>query len=356
MNHYEILGVGPNATDQQIKEAYRREAMKWHPDRHDGAAAKGEADRRFKDLALAYRTLRSPVDRTNYDRQLEQKLRQEYEARQQEQARQQREQREQAQQKQTRQAPPQPDFVDTGPQFEEQTASKDDANQMFYEQMLDLAVELAGRGFPEFNIFKALVALGCPKALAKAVAAATAAKRGNEPSNSKTGALQGATAGNRSVPDPPSSTSPPTPQDDLSASISVEKIGVFRRTWLMLIFVLSLIMIVGVFPYQVFHEGLNWAYVLPVLLWLAAGHYAYQRLFHPVSTSTKSHPAKSKLRTLKGEVLWGSAWGLGAGVGSFFLFALALSGKATSQMVFDSVSFLFFAISGAVMGATFIRR
>lgn len=178
MNHYEILGVGPDATEQQIKEAYRREAMKWHPDRHDGAAAKGEADRRFKDLAVAYRTLRNPVDRANYDRQLDQKLRQEYEARQQEHARQQRAHNEQAQQRQTRQEPPQPDFADTGPQFEEQTASNEDANQMFYEQMLDLAFELAGRGFPEFNIFKALIALGCPEALAKAVAA-TAAKPGS---------------------------------------------------------------------------------------------------------------------------------------------------------------------------------
>ena len=88
MNHYEILGVGPDATEQQIKEAYRREAMKWHPDRHDSAAAKGEADRRFKDLAVAYRTLRNPVDRANHDRQLEQKLRQEYDTRKKEQAQQ----------------------------------------------------------------------------------------------------------------------------------------------------------------------------------------------------------------------------------------------------------------------------
>lgn len=176
MNHYEILGVGPDATEQQIKEAYRRQAMKWHPDRHDGAAAKGEADRRFKDLAVAYRTLRKPVDRANYDRQLEQKLHQEYEAR----------QKEQAQQNQTRQAPPKPGFADTGPQFEEQTASNDDTNQMFNEQMLDLAFELAGRGFPEFNIFKALIALGCPEALAKAVAA-TAAKQGQSKSANGTG-------------------------------------------------------------------------------------------------------------------------------------------------------------------------
>jgi curved DNA-binding protein CbpA len=177
MNHYEILGVGPEATEQLIKEAYRREAMKWHPDRHDGAAAKGEADRQFKDLALAYRTLRSTEDRAEYDRQLEQKLHQAYSARQQEQAKQQKAHDEPARQQQTRQEPPSPDFASTGSQFEEETVSGDDANQMFFEQMLDLAFELAGRGFPEDNIFKALIALGCPESMARSVAM-IAAKRG----------------------------------------------------------------------------------------------------------------------------------------------------------------------------------
>lgn len=178
MNYYEILGVGPKATEQEIKEAYRREAMKWHPDRHDGATAKAEADRRFKDLAVAYRTLRDSSARINYDRQLEQQLRREFEARQQEQARQQRAQSEQAFKEQSKAKQPGADFADTQSPFEDDTTSSAEANQMFYEQMLDLAFELAGRGFPEFNILKALVALGCPEALAKAVAA-TAAKQGH---------------------------------------------------------------------------------------------------------------------------------------------------------------------------------
>lgn len=169
MNHYEILGIGPNGTEQQIKEAYRREAMKWHPDRHESSAAKGEADRRFKDLALAYRTLRNPDARADYDRQLEQKLHQEYNARHQEHAKQQRAQDEQVKQQQTHQEPPRSNF-DTGSQFEEETVSGDDAKQMFFEQMLDLAFELAGRGFPEDNIFKALIALGCPETMAYQVA------------------------------------------------------------------------------------------------------------------------------------------------------------------------------------------
>lgn len=184
MNYYEILGVGPDATEQQIKVGYRREAMKWHPDRHEGAAAKGEADRRFKDLALAYRTLRDPAARADYDRELEQKLRGEYDARQQEQFRQDRAQKEQAQRKQTKQEQPRQNSSETGSQFEEQTTTGDDANQMFFEQMLDLAFDLAGRGFSEANISKALIALGCPASMAKAVAAIAAKgaqSKGNGP-------------------------------------------------------------------------------------------------------------------------------------------------------------------------------
>lgn len=190
MNHYEILGVGPDATDQQIKEGYRREAMKWHPDRHEGAAAKGEADRRFKELALAYRTLRDAVARAEYDRELEQKLRGEYDARQQEQFRQERAQKEQAQRQQAKRDKPSQNYSESGSRSEEQTAT-DDANQMFFEQMLDLAFELAGQGFPEANIFKALIALGCPESMAKAVAS-IAAKRGKVNENKSSQSAQAA--------------------------------------------------------------------------------------------------------------------------------------------------------------------
>lgn len=186
MNYYEILGVSADATEQQIKDGYRREAMKWHPDRHEGAAAKGEADRRFKDLALAYRTLRDSAARADYDHELAQKLRQEYTARQQEQAWQEKAQQghayAQSAEKQTRHDPPRADFANTGPQFEEETVSGDDANQMFFEQMLDLAFELAGRGFGEEHIAKALIALGCPVSMANAVAV-IAAKRGRSNGN-----------------------------------------------------------------------------------------------------------------------------------------------------------------------------
>lgn len=179
MNHYEILGVSAEATDQQIKEGYRREAMKWHPDRHEGAAAKANADKRFKDLALAYRTLRDPTSRREYDDQLAFELHQEYETSQRERARQgqeeQRNQEQARQQKHEHRERRQHDSAGTRPPFDE-SMSGADADQMFREQMLDLATELAGRGFPQFNIFRALVALGCPEKMAQAVAAIAASK------------------------------------------------------------------------------------------------------------------------------------------------------------------------------------
>lgn len=226
MNYYEILGVGPDATEQQIKEAYRREAMKWHPDRHEGAAAKGEATRRFKDLAEAYRTLRNAVERANYDRFLEQRLHQEYEARQQEQTRQQRAQSEQARwdearQKQAHANQAGSDSQDTKPGYEEDTTSSKEANQMFFEQMLDLATELAGRGFPEFNILKALIALGCPEALAKTVAA-TASKKSQQQSSRSAGSA-------KTDPDAGNANPGPTREDYYKAAIGPKNQEFFLR-------------------------------------------------------------------------------------------------------------------------------
>ena len=170
MNFYEILGVSADATDQQIKDAYRREAMKWHPDRHEGEAAKKHADKRFKDLAVAYRALRDPAARDAYDQAMEQTLRDEYNARQREQARE-RQEKAQSEQAKQQQQQNQSDFANASSEQSEDGMSGNDANQMFFEQMLDLAFELAGREFPEPKIVKALVTLGCPESMAKAVAA-----------------------------------------------------------------------------------------------------------------------------------------------------------------------------------------
>lgn len=62
---YEVLGVARTATPDEIKKAYRKQAMANHPDRNPGDA---EAEARFKEAAEAYEVLSSPEARARYDR------------------------------------------------------------------------------------------------------------------------------------------------------------------------------------------------------------------------------------------------------------------------------------------------
>jgi molecular chaperone DnaJ len=61
---YEVLGVDRNATDGDIKSAYRKKALENHPDRNPGDT---EAETRFKEAAEAYEVLRNPETRRQYD-------------------------------------------------------------------------------------------------------------------------------------------------------------------------------------------------------------------------------------------------------------------------------------------------
>jgi molecular chaperone DnaJ len=64
-DYYEVLGIERGASQQDVKAAYRREALKHHPDRHRGDK---EAERRFKEAAEAYEVLSDPEKRARYDR------------------------------------------------------------------------------------------------------------------------------------------------------------------------------------------------------------------------------------------------------------------------------------------------
>jgi molecular chaperone DnaJ len=64
-DYYEVLGVERTASAEEIKRAYRRLAMKWHPDRNPGNA---EAEEEFKACAEAYEVLIDPERRARYDR------------------------------------------------------------------------------------------------------------------------------------------------------------------------------------------------------------------------------------------------------------------------------------------------
>ncbi|XP_053186162.1 dnaJ homolog subfamily B member 4 [Scomber japonicus] len=62
-DYYKTLGISKGATDEDIKKAYRKQALKWHPDKNKSAAA----EEKFKEIAEAYEVLSDPKKREIYD-------------------------------------------------------------------------------------------------------------------------------------------------------------------------------------------------------------------------------------------------------------------------------------------------
>ena len=60
---YDILGVSKNASQTEIKKAYRKQALEWHPDRNKSA----EASEKFKEINEAYEVLGNPQKKQSYD-------------------------------------------------------------------------------------------------------------------------------------------------------------------------------------------------------------------------------------------------------------------------------------------------
>lgn len=138
-NYYEILNVDSNATPEEIKDAYRVMAMKWHPDRNINNRA--VAEEKFKKIGAAYKILSDPAQRLEYDQWLA------------------------AQNEKS-----------SANNFNKaEDISGKDAQSLFFESMLDLAAELARRGYDINAITKALISLDCPESVAK-VAAISAVK------------------------------------------------------------------------------------------------------------------------------------------------------------------------------------
>jgi len=64
-DYYEILGVSKDATEDQIRRAYKKLAVKWHPDKNPNN--KKQAEEKFKEISEAYSVLSDPKKKREYD-------------------------------------------------------------------------------------------------------------------------------------------------------------------------------------------------------------------------------------------------------------------------------------------------
>lgn len=67
MDYYTVLGIPKAASESEIKKAYRKMALRWHPDKNIGNN-QAEAERKFKEISEAYEVLSDPDKKAYYDR------------------------------------------------------------------------------------------------------------------------------------------------------------------------------------------------------------------------------------------------------------------------------------------------
>jgi len=139
MDPHQVLGVDYNASQDDIKLAYRRVAMRWHPDRNGNSP---ESRERFHQAALAYKLL---FERATRDHQAR---------------------------SESRAYDGQPDGdTDAAEDNGDDSGGADDADEsVFWEAMLDYAIKLAQNGMSEHEIGLALARNGCPERLVKPIA------------------------------------------------------------------------------------------------------------------------------------------------------------------------------------------
>ena len=143
MDPYDILGVQYNSTRDEIKIAYRREAMKWHPDRNPDSS---EAKERFHRAAEAYRILSDRAPRENDNGAG-------------------------AQASDKNQGnDSEPSDNSSGPQNAEGGSKDKFADSVFWDVMLDYAVKLAQTGLSEKEIAINISKNGCTEKLANVIA------------------------------------------------------------------------------------------------------------------------------------------------------------------------------------------
>lgn len=69
-NYYEILGVKKNATEKELRSAFKKLAVIYHPDKIKESENKEDAEKKFAEIANAYETLKDPKTREEYDNEL----------------------------------------------------------------------------------------------------------------------------------------------------------------------------------------------------------------------------------------------------------------------------------------------